>query len=69
MPHVIPLHDRIVLFRRLVAADRDEHVAQTTVITVERTRIIEVWQKCGNRKFLKISKKIEIFLKLNKLKI
>uniref|UniRef100_A0A183CBV0 HECT-type E3 ubiquitin transferase n=1 Tax=Globodera pallida TaxID=36090 RepID=A0A183CBV0_GLOPA len=41
MPHVIPLRDRIVLFRKLIGQDKENLEMSTTIITVERSRLIE----------------------------
>ncbi|KAL3106558.1 hypothetical protein niasHT_016680 [Heterodera trifolii] len=41
MPHVIPLRDRIVLFRKLIRQDKESVDTSTTIITVERSRLIE----------------------------
>ncbi|KAH7694257.1 ubiquitin-protein ligase UBE3B, partial [Aphelenchoides avenae] len=41
MPHVVPLRERMLLFRKLVQQDKDSIDLPGTVITVERTRIVE----------------------------
>ncbi|KAI6218331.1 HECT-type E3 ubiquitin transferase [Aphelenchoides fujianensis] len=41
MPHVIPLRERMVLFRKLIAKEKESLAGACTVITVERSRIVE----------------------------
>lgn len=41
MPHVVPLRDRMMLFRKLVTQDKNEIDLPNTVITIGRARIVE----------------------------
>nr|CAD2208888.1 unnamed protein product [Meloidogyne enterolobii] len=41
MPHIIPLRDRIFLFRKFIQQDKESFSNSNTIITVERSRIIE----------------------------
>ncbi|KAK0416803.1 hypothetical protein QR680_012692 [Steinernema hermaphroditum] len=41
MPHLVPLKERMVLFRKLVTADKDANDVPSTMITVERQRLVE----------------------------
>ncbi|KAI1727894.1 HECT-domain (ubiquitin-transferase) domain-containing protein [Ditylenchus destructor] len=41
LPHVVPLHDRMVLFRKLISKDKESSFHPTTVISVNRARIVE----------------------------
>lgn len=41
MPHILPLRDRMVLFRKLVSNDKSSIDLPSTVITIARNRIVE----------------------------
>ncbi|KAI6172338.1 HECT-type E3 ubiquitin transferase [Aphelenchoides besseyi] len=41
IPHVIPLRDRMILFRKLITREKDHQQGNSTVITVERSRVVE----------------------------
>ncbi|TKR77640.1 hypothetical protein L596_018573 [Steinernema carpocapsae] len=41
MSHLVQLKERMVLFRKLVAADKDANEVPSTMITVERQRLVE----------------------------
>lgn len=41
MPHVLPLRDRMVLFRKLVSSDKSSIDLPNNVITIARNRIVE----------------------------
>uniref|UniRef100_A0A914EGA9 Ubiquitin-protein ligase E3B n=1 Tax=Acrobeloides nanus TaxID=290746 RepID=A0A914EGA9_9BILA len=41
MPHLLPLKERMIFFRKLVAADKDLVDIPSTLVTIERARIVE----------------------------
>lgn len=41
MPHVLPLRDRMILFRKLISEDKSSIDMPSTLITIARNRIVE----------------------------